>query len=72
MQQILASEERNKSKRAALSLRKKSPYSDLFWSVFFPDFPTFGLNTEKYFSVSRVSLRIQSEYRKIREKCGPE
>ena len=26
--------------------RKKSPYSELFWSAFFPDFP--GLNTERY------------------------
>ena len=28
------------------SLRKKSPYSGLFCSTFFPDFPAFGLNTE--------------------------
>ena len=47
---------------------KKSPYSELFWSVFFPDFPTFGLNTERY----EVSLRIQSECGKIRGKFGPE
>ena len=34
-------------------LRKKCPYSELFWSVFFPHFPSFGLNMERnlYFSV---------------------
>ena len=41
------------------TLRKKCPYSELFWSKFFPHFPAFGLNTERY----GVSLRIQS-------KCG--
>ena len=24
------------------------PYSELFWSTFFPHFPAFGLNTERY------------------------
>ena len=51
-----------------LTLRKKSPYLELFWSAFFPYFPAFGLNTERYF----VSLRIQSVCRKMWEKCGPE
>ena len=32
----------------SFTLRKKSPYSELFWSVFFPHLPTFGLNTERY------------------------
>ena len=50
------------------SLRRKSPYSELFWSVFFPHFPAFGLNTERY----EISLRIQSECGKTREKCGLE
>ena len=27
-----------------LTLRKKSPYSELSWSTFFPHFPAFGLN----------------------------
>ena len=45
-----------------LSLRKKCPYSELFWSAF----PAFGLKTERY------SLGIQSECGKMREKCGPE
>ena len=49
-------------------LRKKFPYWELFWSVLFPDFPAFGLNTERYC----VSVRIQSECRKIREKYRPE
>ena len=35
-----------------LSLRKKCPYTELFWSAFFPHFPTFGLNVERY----RLSL----------------
>ena len=50
------------------SLHKKCPYSELFWSAFFPHFPSFGLNTKRY----GVSLRIQSEYGKMPEKCGPE
>ena len=33
------------------ALRKKCPYSELFWSAFFSHFPTFGLN---------MALRIQS------------
>ena len=49
------------------ALRKRNPYSKLFWCAFFPDFLAFGLNTERY----RVSLRIRSECGKIREKCGP-
>ena len=50
------------------SLRKKTSYSELFWSAFSPHFPAFGVNTERY----SVSLRIQSECWKMREKCGPE
>ena len=50
------------------SLRKKTWYSELFWSAFSPHFPAFGVNTERY----SVSLRIQSECWKMREKCGPE
>ena len=38
-----------------LSLRKKNPYSELFWSAFFPHFPAFGLNT----SISPYSVRMQ-------------
>ena len=47
-----------------ITLRKKFPYSELFWSTFFPHFPAFELNTE--------SLRIQLEWGKMREKYGPE
>ena len=50
------------------TLRKKCPYSELFCTAFFPRFPGFELNTERYF----VCLRIQSECGKMREKCGPE
>ena len=41
-------------------LRKKCPYSELFWSAFVPHFPAFGLNTESY--------SIQSECRKMRNR----
>ena len=50
------------------TLHKKCSYSVLFRSAFFPHFPAFGLNTERY----SLSLRIQSKCGKIREKCGPE
>ena len=30
-----------------LSLRKKCPYSEVFWSAFFPHFPAFGLDTRE-------------------------
>ena len=30
-------------------LRKKCPYSELFWSAFFSHFPAFGVNTERYY-----------------------
>ena len=46
-----------------VALRKKCPYSELFWSVF----PGFGLNTERY----EVFLRIQSECGKIRTRITP-
>ena len=36
-------------RKMPLSQRKKSPYSELFWSAFFTDFPAFGLNTERYY-----------------------
>ena len=48
--------------------RKKSPYSELFWSAFSPVFPAFGLNTERY----TVSLRIQSECETLRDECAKE
>ena len=40
-----------------ITLHKKCPYSELFWSAFFAHFSAFGRNTEKY----SVSLRIQFE-----------
>ena len=43
------------------TLRKKCPYWELFWAAFFPHFPKFGLNTEKYYlSVFSPNVR----------KCG--
>ena len=47
-------------------MRKKCPYSQLFWSAFFIHFPAFGLNTERY----SVSPHIQSECGKMLGKCG--
>ena len=46
------------------TLRKECPYSELFWSAFFP---TFGLNTERY----GASLRIQCECGKKRTRKTP-
>ena len=54
--------------RPSLTLRKKSTYLELFWSAFFSDFPTFGLNMGRY----GISLHIQSECRKMREKWEPD
>ena len=51
-----------------VTLRKKSPHLELFWSAFSPHFPTFGLNAERY----GRSLCIHFELWKMREKCGPE
>ena len=51
-----------------ITLRETCSYSKLFWSTFFPHFPAFGLNTERY----AVFLCIQSECGIMREKCGPE
>ena len=59
--------EKNLDQGNANALRKKCPYWELFWSSFFPHFPTLGLNTERY----GVSLHIQSECWEMREKCGP-
>ena len=52
------------------ALRKKCPYLELFWSAFsrirteYGETLAFGLNTERY----SVSLRIQSECRKMRTR----
>ena len=46
------------------TLRKKCPYSELYWSILFLHFPVFELNTERY----GVSFRM----RNMREKCGAE
>ena len=50
------------------SRRKKSPYSELFWSAFSPDFPAFGLNTERQFSISPYSVRMQENPGKMRTR----
>ena len=51
--------------KSTFPLRKKSPYLQLFWSASFQHFPTFGLNTERYY----VSLRIQSKCGKIEKNA---
>ena len=49
-----------------VALRKKSLHSELFWSAFFPDFPTFGLNT-----ISPYSVRMRENSRKMRTRITP-
>ena len=46
-----------------VSLRKKSPYSELFWSIFFPHFPAF--------SISPYSVRMWENAGKIRTRITP-
>ena len=48
------------------SLRKKWPYSELFWSAFFLYFPlAFGLNTE---NISPYSVRMRENVGKMRTR----
>ena len=47
-----------------VTLCKKFPHSELFWSAFFPHFTAFRPNT--------VSLRIQSECGIMRQRHGPD
>ena len=47
------------------SLHKKSLYSELFWSAFSPDFPAFGLNTERY------SVRMWENPGKMQTRITP-
>ena len=51
------------------SLRKKSPYSELFWSAFFSHFPAFGLNTER---CSPYSVRMKENAGKMRTRITPD
>ena len=61
-----------------LARRKKSPYSELFWSAFFSDFPTFGLNTDRYSEKnadqnnSEYGLFLRSVYGKLRQVIAGE
>ena len=47
-----------------LTLRKKCPYSESFWSAFFPDFSAFGLNTERH-GISPYSVQMQENVGKM-------
>ena len=49
-----------------VALRKKSLYSELFWSTFFPDFPALGLNT-----ISPYSIRMRENSGKMRSRIIP-
>ena len=51
-------------------LRKKCPYSELFWSAFFPYFPAFGLNKERY-NISPYSVQIWENAGKMRTRIIP-
>ena len=44
-------------------MRKECPYSELFWSSFFPHFPAFGLPTERY--LGKNADQNNSEYEKL-------
>ena len=48
---------------------KKSPYSELFWSAFFPHFSAFGLNTERYGEIRR-DAPYRSVFSPNGGKCG--
>ena len=40
---------------------KRCPYSELFWSAFFPPFPVFGLTTGSLFDLILSVLRFKEE-----------
>ena len=48
------------------TLRKKSPYWELFWSAFFPHFSAFGLNTGK---CGKNADQNNSEYGHFLRSC---
>ena len=48
-----------------ITLRKKSPYSGLFWSAFFPHFPAFGLRISPY------SVRMRENAGKMQTRITP-
>ena len=45
-----------------ISLRTKCPYSELFWSAFFPHFPAFRLNTPNAGTCGKNADQNNSEY----------
>ena len=51
-------------------LRKKCPYSKLFWFAFFPFFLAFGLNTERYFVFSRNAGKCRKNADQNNSKYG--
>ena len=60
-----------------VALRKKCPYSDLFWSVFSgPYFPAFGLNTDQntseyghfLHSVDLINIAVDKTCRSVRSQ----
>ena len=55
---------KSKSKNQSKTLRKKCPYSKLFWSAFFPHFPALGLNT----GITPYSARMPENAGKMRTR----
>ena len=60
-----------------LTMHKKCPYSEFFWSIFFPYFPAFGLNRDQnnseygHFCISPYSVRMRENAGKIRNRITP-
>ena len=53
-----------------ITLRKKCPYLELFWSAFFPHFLAFGLNTERYL-ISPYSVQMRENSGKMSTRITP-
>ena len=58
---------KNSELLAGLTLRKKRPYSKLFWSGFFPHFSVFGLNR----GISPYSVQMRKIAGKMRTRITP-
>ena len=52
------------------TLRKNCPYSELFWSTFFPHFPSFRLTMERYSVFGVILVHIFPAFSRIRTEHG--
>ena len=55
----------------SISQSKKCLFTELFWSAFFPHFPAFELNTERYPTAQKIKFSIKDFFSKcdqIRKK----